>query len=315
MKAIVVNQFGPPSVMQIAEVDKPEPTGDQVRIKVFGAGVNPIDYKTRKGLGFLAEFHKDKLPWIPGLDVSGLIDATGPDANDFKVGDRVFGRMSFDVPAGSYAEYTLCSQNDLAIAPHNLELFQASALPIASLTAYQALFKAGSLKEDDKILIHAAAGGVGHLAVQMARSVGAFVVCTASENNHKFLRSIGANKVIDYRKDDFTRNLPGKMDFILDSMGGDVGIQSLSVLAESGVMVTVPTITADQVISEGQTLGLNVKGIKVEVSREDLLTITDFIDKAKLKVCISNVLPLEGAVKAHKILETGHSKGKTILRI
>lgn len=313
MKAVIVENFGEADVLKVADIDIPVLDSDEVLIKVYGAGVNPVDGKTRKGMGFVAEAVKDKMPWVPGLDVAGIVEEVGSSVTEFKAGDRVYARLEFLNKVGGYAEYTIAKESIVAKAPENIELLYAAGLPVAGQTAWQAMFEVGNVKEGDRVLIHAAAGGVGHLAVQFAKFKGAYVVCTASERNEAFLKELGADEVINYKTHDFTDAEP--FDFILDSMGFEVGERSLEVLKPEGMMVTVPTVTAERVIKAGEAKGLSVKGVKVELSKEGLEKIAELVDGGVIKVFVSGIYPLSEAVEAHRDIESGHTRGKIVLGI
>lgn len=313
MRSVVIDGFGGPEVLHVAERSIPEPAAGEVLIKVAGAGVNPVDAKTRKGMGFVAEAVKDKMPWIPGLDVAGTVVKAGSAVKGFKEGDRVYGRLEFLTATGGYTEYTVAPEDILAKAPENIELLYAAAVPVAGLTAWQALFTIGSVKDGDRVLIHAAAGGVGHFAVQFAKMKGAYVVGTASARNESFLKELGADEVIDYKTADFTEAEP--FDYILDSMGFEVGEKSLKVLKKDGLMVTVPTVTAERVIKAGEAAGRTVKGIKVQISKADLETVADLIDRGHVRVFVSQIYPLEQAAQAHIDIETGSTRGKIVLGV
>lgn len=312
MKAIVVEAFGDTKVLKLSEVDMPVPEKDEILIKTAGAGVNPVDAKTRKGVGFVAEAVKESMPWVPGFDVAGIVEAVGADVTEFSAGDRVFARLDFLNRCGAYAEYTIARESIAARAPENIELLYSAALPVASQTAWQTLFEVGAVKSGDRVLIHAAAGGVGHLAVQMAKMKGAHVICTASKGNHAFLKELGADELVDYRDEDFTKVVE-PVDFIMDNMGFEVGERSLSVLKPDGLMVTVPTVTAERVIEAGRKLGVSVKGVKVEISKSGLEKIAELVDRGCLRVFISKVYPLKQAEAAHKEIETGRTRGKVVL--
>jgi len=314
MKTVIIEEFGEPEVLKLVEMEKPVPASDEVLIKVAGAGINPVDAKTRKGLGFVAESIKDKMPWVPGFDVAGTVEQAGADVTEFKEGDRVFGRLNFQNGTGAYTEYTVSKTTDIAIAPEYLELVYAAGLPVAGLTAWQGLFTVGNAKEGDRVLIHAAAGGVGHLAVQFAKLKGAYVICTASEHNRQFLMELGADEVIDYKSQDFTK-VTEPVDFILDNMGFEVGERSLDILKPEGMMVTVPTITAERVKEAGKKAGKNVEGIKVQISKEDLKQIASMVDNGHIKVFVSKTYRLDQAVSAHRDIETGSTRGKIILAV
>ncbi|PLX67709.1 MAG: NADP-dependent oxidoreductase [Denitrovibrio sp.] len=314
MKAVMINEFGEPEIMKVVDVDQPKPQSDEVLIKVSGAGVNPIDAKTRKGLGFVAQAIKDSMPWVPGYDVAGVVEEIGSGVTEFKVGDRVFGRLNFMTPTGAYTEYTAAKTADIALAPENLDLLYCAALPVAAMTAWQGLFDVGNVKEGDRVLIHAGAGGVGHMAVQFAKMKGAYVICTASERNRSFLMEMGADEVVDYKANDFTKVIE-PVDFILDNMGFEVGERSVDILKSDGLMVTVPTITAERVQKAGEAQNKAVKGIKVQTSKENLAQIADMIDKGLVRVFVSKVYSLAEAVQAHRDIESGSTRGKIVLSI
>lgn len=316
MKSIEYTSFGETDVLQLTERVKPEPKGHEVRVKVVAAGLNPIDYKTRKGLGFvagqIAAQLEDHQGWVPGYDIAGEVDAVGEDCRDWRVGDRVMGMIGFPLQGGGYAEYVTTTSEMLCRVPDRLDLEKAAGVPLAALTAWQALFEVGSVKEGDKVLIHAAAGGVGHFAVQFAKARGAYVIATASGRNHDFLHEIGVDEAIDYTKTDFVDACYG-LDFVLDTMGGDIGHWSLGVLAATGQLVTVPTVTAEQIIKEGDKLGIKTVGLTVHPDQEGLAAIAELIETEDVSVHIDKQFPLEDAKIAHTELETGHVRGKLVL--
>ena len=316
MKSIEYTRFGDAEVLQLAERPMPQPKGREVRVKVVAAGLNPIDYKTRKGLGFvagqIAGQLENKEGWVPGYDIAGEVDAVGEGCFDWNVGDRVMGMVGFPLLGGGYAEYVTTTPETLCRVPDSLDLEKAAGVPLAALTAWQALFEVGSVKEGDKVLIPAAAGGVGHFAVQFAKARGAYVIATASGRNHDFLHEIGVDEAIDYTKTDFVDACYG-LDFVLDTMGGDVGHWSLGVLAATGQLVTVPTVTAEQIIKEGEKRGIRTAGLTVHPDQEGLAAVAELIETEDVTVHIDKQFPLEDAKKAHTELETGHVRGKLVL--
>jgi len=317
VKAIEYVRFGEPEVLTLTEKDRPEPAAGEIRVKVSAAGLNPIDYKTRKGLGFVAgqisAQLNDNNGWVPGYDMAGVIDAVGEGCGDWHVGDRVMGMIGFPLSAGACAEYVITTPELLCIVPDNLDLESAAGVPLAALTAWQALFEVGSINEGDKVLIHAAAGGVGHFAVQLAKSRGAYVIATASSHNHDFLHAIGVDEAIDYTTTDFVDVCYG-LDFVLDTMGGDIGHWSLKVLASQGQLVTVPTVTAESIIKEGNKLGIKTAGLTVHPDAACLAEIAELIETETLNVHIDKVYSIEDAIQAHTHIETGHVRGKLVLK-
>jgi NADPH2:quinone reductase len=309
---MIFQAFGDSSVLQRQVTEVPAIAPGHVIVKMAGAGLNPIDYKTRKGLGFVAAQIKNSLPWTPGYDLSGEIVAVADDVDLWKVGDKVFGMVGFPLAGGACAEYVCASADVLVAAPENIPLSDCAAVPLAALTAWQSLFDAGNLQAGSRVLVHAAAGGVGHFAVQFAKSRQCYVMATASAKNHDFLESLGVDEVIDYQKHDFTQ-LCTNIDFVLDSMGGDIGLKSIGVLAKYGQLITVPTITAQQIIDAGHQQHQNVKGITVQVNVAQLQEIAALIQDNKVVVSIAQRIPLESLAKGHDFLESGRTRGKLIV--
>jgi NADPH2:quinone reductase len=296
----------------LVESDLAEPSAGHVVVKMAGAGLNPIDYKTRKGLGFVAEQIKPSLPWSPGYDLAGEIVAVADNVSRWKPGDRVFGMVGFPLKGGACADYPEVAADALVPAPGNLPLADCGAIPLAALTAWQALFEVGDLQPGSRVLIHAAAGGIGHFAVQFAKNRQCHVIATASVANQAFLKNLGVDEVIDYHQDDFTDKC-SDIDFILDSIGGDVGLRSIGLLANYGQLVTVPTNTAQAIIDAGHLQKRNVKGMTVQLNVAQLTEITGLIKKGKVRVHVSERIPLAEISRGHDALEHGHTCGKIIV--
>lgn len=312
MRHVVYDRFGERDVLQVVESPVPEPGEGQVLVRVHGAGLNPIDWKTRKGLGFAARQIENSLPWTPGYDVAGEVVAVGEDVTILAPGDRVMGMVGFPAAGGGYAEYALAAADELAIVPEELDLVTAGGVPLAALTAWQGLFEMGKLESGQKILIHAGAGGVGHFAVQFALERGAHVIATASARNRDFLAELGVHEVIDYHTTDFADECYG-LDMVLDLMGGDVGKRSLHTLAEGGVLVTIPTVTADEIISAAEEMGLRAHGMTVRPDVFHLEEIAELIEDGDVRVHIDGRFALELVRDAHEALEGGHVRGKLVL--
>ncbi|AZT82660.1 NADP-dependent oxidoreductase [Marinobacter sp. NP-4(2019)] len=309
---VIYDRFGERDVLQVVTSKVPAPDRGQVLIRVHGAGLNPIDWKTRKGLGFAARQIEDSLPWTPGYDVAGEVVAVADDVTTLAPGDRVMGMIGFPATGGGYAEYALAAADELAIVPEELDLVTAGALPLAALTAWQALFEVAKLESGQKILIHAGAGGVGHFAVQFALERGAHVVATASAGNRDFLAELGVHEVIDYRTTDVAEECYG-LDVVLDLVGGEAGKRSLHTLGEHGVLVTIPTVTADEIISAAEELGLKAHGMTVRPDVFHLDEIAELIEDGDVKVHIDQAFPLAQVADAHELLEGGHVRGKLVL--
>ncbi|WP_328927786.1 NADP-dependent oxidoreductase [Streptomyces sp. NBC_00190] len=306
MRAVVVSQWGGPEVLTETELDRPEPGMGEVLVRVHAAGVNPVDWKTRAS-GAL-------IPWGPvpqvGWDVSGTVEAVGPGVTLHRVGDEVYGMPRFPQQAGAYAQYVAAPARHFARKPASLDHVQAAALPLAALTAWQALVDTAGVSAGQRVLVHAAAGGVGHLAVQIAKARGAYVIGTASAGKHDLLRGLGADEVIDYRTTDF-EDAVADVDVVIDAIGGDYGQRSLKVLKPGGHLVTLPGpdgIPAD-------TQGVQAAWVLVEPDLKGLEEIAALVEQGLLKPLVDTVLPLEQAAKAHEIGEQGRTTGKIVLTV
>ncbi len=312
MRHVIYDQFGERDVLRVVHSAIPEPGAGQVLVRVHGAGLNPIDWKTRKGLGFAARQIENFLPWTPGYDMAGEVVAVADDVTTLAPGDRVMGMIGFPADGGSYAEYAVAGADELAIVPEELDLVTAGALPLAALTAWQALFEVAKLEAGHKILIHAGAGGVGHFAVQFALEQSAHVIVTASAGNRDFLSELGVHEVIDYRTTDASEECYG-LDVVLDLVGGETGKRLLNSLGERGVLVTIPTVTADEIISAAEKLGLRAHGMTVRPDVFNLDEIAELIEDGEVRVHVSKVFPLAQVADAHELLEGGHVRGKLVL--
>ncbi|MET9700330.1 NADP-dependent oxidoreductase [Streptomyces sp. NPDC006529] len=306
MRAVVVKEWGGPEVLVETEVERPEPGPAEILVKVHAAGVNPVDWKTRATGGLIAW---DAVPAV-GWDVSGTVAAVGPGVTLFRVGDEVFGMPRFPRQASAYAEYVTAPARHFARKPANVDHVGAAALPLAALTAYQALVDTAGVREGRRVLIHAAAGGVGHLAVQIAKAYGAYVIGTASAGKHELLRSLGADEVIDYHAADFAE-AAGEVDIVLDSVGGDYGQRSLAVLKPGGHLVTLPG--PDDVPADAP--GVHTGWLLVEPDHTGLAAIAALVEAGSLRAELDTVLPLAEAARAHEIGERGRTTGKIVLTV
>lgn len=310
MRCIRMTRFGGPEVLELHEAPLPLPGPGQVRLKVAGAGVNPVDYKTRSGLGWAAQALGSAFSFVPGYDVSGTVEALGEGVSGRVPGDALCGLVNLPLPAGAYAEYLVADAQALVPAPRTVALADAAGLPLAGLTAWQALFEAGQLQPGERVLVLAGAGGVGHLAVQLAHGAGARVSTTASAANHVFLRERGAEQVLDYRVPGWEQ--AGPWELILDLMGGSVGEQALAGLAPGGRQISVPTNTALALQQQGAAQGKTVRGLLVRPDRDILQRLVDQVDSGALRLHVQTV-PLAQAADAHRRLEAGHVRGKQVL--
>ena len=310
MAQLQITRFGGVDVLQLTEKELPAPAADQVLLAVLLASVNPIDAKTRAGLGWAAQKFKDALPWTPGFDVCGVVREVGSDVTTFSVGQRVCGMTS---GGGAYASAMLAPAAELLPVPKNITHAQAAALPLAGLTARQGLFEFGQLQAGETVLIYAAAGGVGHIAVQLAKQAGATVVATASEANHDFLLKLGADKVVDYHDAEAMAALTGQIDFVFDLVGFDSGLTALSLLKAGGRQVTVPTIAVPAIKAVAETQGKTVSGMLVHQDPDGLAALLALCSAGKLQVHVSKIYPLAEGAKAHQAIESGRTRGKLLL--
>ncbi|MEU6060734.1 NADP-dependent oxidoreductase [Streptomyces sp. NPDC047097] len=306
MRAVVVSEWGGPEVLVEREIERPEPGLGEVLVRVRAAGVNPADWKTRAS-GALIDWAETP---IVGWDVSGTVEAVGPGVTVLSPGDEVFGMPSFPKQAGAYAEYVTAPARHFAPKPATLSHEEAAALPLAALTAWQALVDTAQVSPGQRVLVHAAAGGVGHLAVQIAKARGAYVIGTASAAKHELLRSLGADELIDYRADAF-EDAVGEVDVVLDNVGGDTGPRSLKVLRPGGRLVTLPS--PDDVPGEAE--GVRTGWMLVEPDRQGLLEVAALVADGRLRPLVDTVLPLSEAAKAHQLGEQGRTTGKIVLTV
>lgn len=306
MRAVVVSEWGGPEVLVEREIERPEPGLGEVLVRVRAAGVNPADWKTRAS-GALVDWAETP---IVGWDVSGTVEAVGPGVTVLRPGDEVFGMPSFPKQAGAYAEYVTAPARHFAPKPAALSHEEAAALPLAALTAWQALVDTARVSPGQRVLVHAAAGGVGHLAVQIAKARGTYVIGTASAAKHELLRSLGADELIDYRAGAF-EDAVGEVDVVLDNVGGDTGPRSLKVLRPGGHLVTLPS--PDDV--PGEADGVRTDWMLVEPDRQGLLEIAALVAEGRLRPVVDTVLPLSEAAKAHQLGEQGRTTGKIVLTV
>lgn len=304
MRAMVVEQWGGPENLVEREMERPEPGLNEVLVRVHAAGVNPVDWKTRAS-GALITW--GEVP-VVGWDVSGTVEAVGPGVGIFRPGDEVFGMPLFPRQAGAYAQYVVAPARHLAPKPALLTHVEAAALPLAALTAWQALVDTAHLRPGERVLVHAAAGGVGHLAVQIAKARGAHVTGTASAGKHDLVRELGADEVVDYRTTRF-EDVVSDMDVVLDSLGGETAERSLKVLRPGGRLITLPG--PDDVPATHD--GVRAAWILVEPDHHALRNITTLVHQGRLKPIVHASLPLTQAATAHTIGEQGHTTGKIVL--
>jgi NADPH:quinone reductase-like Zn-dependent oxidoreductase len=310
MRAIVQREFGGPEVLEVAEVEKPEPGPTEVLVRVRAAGVNPVDWKTRAGNAFVRE-----LPLTVGWDVAGEVEAVGIGVTRFAPGDRVFGMPRFPLPAGGYSEYVTAPSRQFARTPDRLSDIDAAGLPLAALTAWQALVDTAAVGPGDRVLIHAAAGGVGHLAVQIAKHRGAHVIGTARAVHHPLLAELGVDEAIDYTAEDVGAAVRDA-DLVLDLVGGDTALNSLPTLRDGGLLILVPSSGGVERVRAAAGDRVRVTGILVEPDRTGIEAIAALVERDELRVRVARTFPLAEAGAAHALGERGEiGGGKLVLMV
>lgn len=307
-RAVVINEYGGKEKLAEAKVSLPELGADQVLVKVAATSINPIDWKLREG--YLKQMFPWSFPIILGWDVAGEIVEVGQKVKDYHVGDRIFARPE-TTRFGTYADYTIVDSNLLAPVPESIAFTEAAAVPLAGLTALQALFDHGSLKAGEKVLIHAGAGGVGTYAIQLAKNAGAYVITTASPRNHELVKKLGADEVIDYHTTDFEEVLTD-IDLVFDTMGGEIQKKSFSVLKEHGSLISVLSIEDETLAATKQ---IEAKAIWLRTNGEQLSELAKLMADGKLVSVIGETFPLtrQGVYDAHALSETHHAVGKIVL--
>ncbi|WP_433454693.1 NADP-dependent oxidoreductase [Streptomyces sp. CA-142005] len=309
MRAISQDVLGGPEVLKEVRVERPKPGPNQVLVRVRAAGVNPTDWKHRATGGFLGE-----PPFVLGWDVSGEVTETGIGVAAFAPGDEVFGLLPYPYGHGSHAEYVIAPVRALTHKPAGIDHTQAGALPLVSLTAWQALTEHADVRPGQRVLIHAAAGGVGHVAVQIAKARGAYVIGTASAGKHDFLREIGVDEPVDYRTTDVTEAVRD-VDVVLDTLGGDTSVQSLKVLRPGGVVVSILPVGSREFHDEAERRGVRAVRMLVDADRAGMEKIAELVESRKLKATIAGTFPLAEAAKAHEVGDTGRTAGKLVLLV
>lgn len=308
MLAVRMHAFGGPEVLVAEEVERPQPAPTEVLVRVLAAGLNPVDWKTRGGGGMsgLLGFPPLTLGW----DVSGVVEEVGFGVTRFKVGDEVFGMVRFPHAGRAYAEYVTAPSRHLAPKPA-VSHVEAGAAPLAALTAWQALIDTAAIQPGQRVLIHGGGGGVGHLAVQIARERGATVIATSSVGKLDFVRGLGAHEVVDHRSVDF-QSVVDNVDIVLDTIGGDYVVRSIKTLKPEGLLISIPSGLSKEQIAAAATAGVRATGILVEPDHTALEHIATLIDDGRLHVEVEEVFALEQAAKAHELGEQGHTRGKLV---
>ncbi|HEY1054497.1 MAG TPA: NADP-dependent oxidoreductase [Emticicia sp.] len=312
MKAIVLKAFGSVDNFAVEEIPQPTIQENEVLVQVHAVSINPVDMKTRSGKAMAARL-KDENPIILGWDISGVVSQVGADVKDFKVGDEVFGMVNFPGSGKAYAEYVAAPAAHLALKPANISHEEAAAATLAALTAWQAFNTHIKIHPGNKVLIHAAGGGVGHFAVQIAKHFGTYVIGTSSAANKDFVLSLGADEHFDYKSKPFEEAF-NDIDIVLDTIGGDNIERSFEVVKKGGTVITLPSATSEGVVEKAKAKGVNGFFFMVQSNGEDMKQIADLLEKGAIKPYVSAVYSFDEIGKAHQQIETGSTKGKIVIK-
>ncbi len=308
MKAVRIQEYGSASVLAYEDAPMPSITANEVLVRVIAASVNPVDWKIREG--YLKEMLTYEMPLTLGWDVSGVVEAVGADVSRFKVGDAVFSRPDIK-RNGTYAEYVTIREDEIAYKPKTISHIEAAGLPLAGITAWEVLFTISQLTAGQKVLIHAGSGGVGSLAIQLAKSQGAYVIATTSGKNRAFVESLGADEVIDYQTQKFAE-VVNDLDVVFDTIGGEVQESSWSVLKPGGILVSIINPPSDE---KAKSLGVRAAFVFIEPSASILEKLANLVDIGKLRPIIGAEFALQDIAKAHALSQAGRTVGKIILYV
>jgi NADPH:quinone reductase-like Zn-dependent oxidoreductase len=305
INAIQVHDYGDTDQLELEQIPQPEPQEGEVLVRVYAAGVNPIDWKLRSGL--MKAFWPSTFPYVPGAELAGVVEKVGPGVSVFQPGQEVFGRSS----NGSYAQYSIAPAHALALKPKALSFDEAVTIPVGATTAWQGIFDHGNLQPGQRVLILGGAGGVGIFAVQFARRKGAHVISTASTNNVDFVRSLGAETVVDYTKTRVEDEVHD-IDLVFDTVGGETLASAWPTLKRGGTLVSIAG-QPDEAKARG--LGVRATRFSSQVNTELLSTFAQLIEEGQVKVVVGATFPLSEAGKAQNLSQSGHGRGRIILDI
>ncbi|MEH2011711.1 NADP-dependent oxidoreductase [Nostoc sp.] len=305
IQAIRIHNYGESDVLTLEAIAQPEPQPNEVLIRVQAAGVNPLDWKIRAG--YMKEIFPMPLPFTPGMDVAGIVEAIGADVKALQVGQEVYGELRM----GAYAQFATAPQDAIALKPKTLDFVEAASVPMVAMTAYQGLFDHADLKPGQTVLIHAASGGVGMFAVQFAKSKGAHVIGTASAANAEFVQSLGADQVIDYNATPFEQVVEN-VDVVLDTLGGDTQARSYSVVKPGGILVST---AAPPDAQKAEERGIRAEMMNMKPSTSLLEEIASLLDSGQVKTIVAQTFSLSEARQAQELSQGGHVRGKIVLQI
>lgn len=308
MKAVRIHEYGNREVLAFEDAPMPSITSNEVLVRVVAASVNPVDWKIREG--YLKEMISYQLPLTLGWDVSGVVTAVGTNVTRFREGDAVYSRPDIK-RNGTYAEYVVIQESEVALKPLTISHNEAASLPLAGITAWEVLITSAQLSAGQRVLVHAGSGGVGSLAIQLAKSRGAYVIATTSGKNQALVASLGADEVIDYQTQNFTETLRD-IDVVFDTLGGDIQESSWSVLKQGGILVSIVSPPSEEKAKE---LGVRSAFVFIEPNAYILEQLAKLVEQGELRPIIGAEFALQDIVKAHALSESGRTVGKIVLYV
>ncbi len=308
MKAVRIHEYGNREVLAFEDAPMPSITSNEVLVRVVAASVNPVDWKIREG--YLKEMISYQLPLTLGWDVSGVVTAVGTNVTRFRVGDAVYSRPDIK-RNGTYAEYVVIQESEVALKPLTISHNEAASLPLAGITAWEVLITSAQLTAGQRVLVHAGSGGVGSLAIQLAKSRGAYVIATTSGKNQALVESLGADEVIDYQTQNFTEILRD-IDVVFDTLGGDIQESSWSVLKQGGILISIVSPPSEEKAKE---LGVRSAFVFIEPNAYILEQLAKLVEQGELRPIIGAEFALQDIVKAHALSESGRTVGKIVLYV
>jgi NADPH:quinone reductase-like Zn-dependent oxidoreductase len=314
MKAIVIKNAGGVENLVEAQIEIPTVSAGEVLIKVKAISINPVDYKARESEGMLNAVLGPEKPWILGWDISGSVEALGENVTGYKVGDSVFGMINFPGHGKGYAEYVAAPITHIAKKPDNVTDEEAAAATLAALTAWQAIVTNAKIKKGDRVLIHGAAGGVGHYAVQFAKHLGAYVIGTASAKNREFVLGLGADEFIDYQTQSF-ENEVSELDFVFDLFGDAIFDKSVQTVKKGGLIIALLDNLTEEQVAYSKSLGITSYRIIVHSNGEDMEQIATLLENGIVKSHVSASFSFDAMREAHLQVATGRTRGKVVVVI
>jgi alcohol dehydrogenase len=310
MKAAQITSYGGPEVLKtVDDAANPHAGAGEVLVEVSAAGVNPFDWKVRQG--FMKDYFALQFPAVLGGDFAGIIAEIGEGVNGLKIGDEVYGQANAAGGQGSYAEFTPVKAGQVAAKPKSVDFITAAAIPLAGASTYQALVEHINLQTGQKVLIHGGAGGIGVFAIQLAKTLGAYVATTASSEDAEFVKSLGADEVIDYKNQKFEEVLKD-YDAVFDTVGGETNKKSYQILKSGGVLVSMVDGPDEQLVKK---YGVKYVQQMTQTNQDKLSKLAGLVDQGKLKVTVDKTFPLGQASEALAYLQNNHPKGKVVINV